>query len=261
MIFSIQRYLEDYFQRQGLGDSDQYAVQLANLYDRYRDAGSVDDFLHRMRRVRTVFYRSNRNLDRAAFDRRLVGALDRRFGGKKKARDCPVFAFPGGIAPEASRIRRERRTIRAILNNFKTAVEGRAVDAFWRSRRVGSLRNRPEVIAQSLLAVFAKGVVADQGIVFRELASGVGFVDVAILLGKTLHLIEIKILKGNLTGDVQLATYMTTEGRTRGWLLLVDARKPESRPELPRTLSVTRGTISVLAVDIRPVAPSRKKPA
>ncbi len=34
MIYSIQAYLENYFNRCGLADPDQYAVSLAKLYDR-----------------------------------------------------------------------------------------------------------------------------------------------------------------------------------------------------------------------------------
>ncbi len=96
---------------------------------------------------------------------------------------------------------------------FKRAVEARAVDAFWDSRKKRILRSRPEKIAQGRLAVFARGVVGGDGLVLREIASGIGFVDVGVSFGGALHLIELKILKRQPTGANQLATYMTTEGR------------------------------------------------
>lgn len=88
MIFTIQAYLEDYFDRCGLHDKDQYAVRLANLYDRERHSKDAASFLSSMRRVRTVFYRRNAHTQRARFERKLLTLLDTRF--KKKA----LFTFP-----------------------------------------------------------------------------------------------------------------------------------------------------------------------
>jgi len=82
MIFSIQRYLEDYFNRCGLGDPDQYAVNLAKLYDRERHGNTTPDFLSAMKRVRTVFYKTNERIQRAAFERKILTLLDNKF--KKK---------------------------------------------------------------------------------------------------------------------------------------------------------------------------------
>jgi len=82
MIFSIQTYLEDYFNRRGLGDPDQYAVSLAKLYDSERHAKTVPAFLAAMRRVRTVFYKRNNHLQRNVFERKILTLLDGRF--KKK---------------------------------------------------------------------------------------------------------------------------------------------------------------------------------
>jgi hypothetical protein len=48
MVFSIQRFIEDYLNKRRLNDADQYAVALANLYDDYRHGSSKDDFLQRM---------------------------------------------------------------------------------------------------------------------------------------------------------------------------------------------------------------------
>ena len=56
MVFELQRYLEDLFERRQLSDLDQYAVKLANLYDQARHATG---FEKRMRRISTSFFRIN----------------------------------------------------------------------------------------------------------------------------------------------------------------------------------------------------------
>ena len=84
MIFSIQTYLEDYFNRRGLGDPDQYAVALAKLYDRERHGKAGPAFLAAMKRIRTAFYRRNDHIQRGTFENKLLTALDSRF----KKKDC-----------------------------------------------------------------------------------------------------------------------------------------------------------------------------
>jgi len=83
MMFSIQRYLEDCFDRRGLSDPDQYAVSLAKLYDRERYGKSATTFLASMKRIRTVFYRTNAHTQRDGFERQILTLLDGKF--KKKA--------------------------------------------------------------------------------------------------------------------------------------------------------------------------------
>src|ERR1700689_686368 len=83
MIYSIQTYLEDYFNRCGLADPDQYPVSLAKLYDRRRHSTSATAFLSAMKRIRTGFYRRNRNARRPVFEGRILTLLDGKF--KKKA--------------------------------------------------------------------------------------------------------------------------------------------------------------------------------
>jgi chemotaxis methyl-accepting protein methylase len=82
MIFSVQRYLEEYFNNRGLSDPDQYAVLLAKLYDRERSSKTVTEFLSAMKRIRTVFFRRNANLERDKFNRNILTLLDSKF--KKK---------------------------------------------------------------------------------------------------------------------------------------------------------------------------------
>ncbi|MGH8645733.1 MAG: hypothetical protein ACREX4_15245 [Gammaproteobacteria bacterium] len=67
MIFLVQRYLEDYLERRGLIDNDQYAVKVANLYAAARHASRKTDFRRRLGRIQTVFFRANPSLARAGF--------------------------------------------------------------------------------------------------------------------------------------------------------------------------------------------------
>jgi hypothetical protein len=257
MIFSIQRFLEDHFQKRRLEDPDQYAVSVANLYDRARPQKTEQQFLSAMRRIHTAFFRSNSSVDRSQFEKSLLKDLDSRF--KKKAQDDAITSFPGGVSTERSRLRRQpRRSIRRLLDQFKKAVESRAIDSFWISRKQNKLRHRPETIAQALLALFAKGVINDAGLVLRELASGIGFVDVSVILSvRTPHLIELKILTKSFVGASQLEVYMKNENRREGWLVVVDARSPVRKANLPSTVATRHGTIRTVVIDINPVAPSK----
>ena len=173
--------------------------------------------------------------------------------GKKN--DASFKGFERSLAPARGRLRAHRRSILALLSEFKRAVEARAVDAFWKSRKKHRLRSRPEKIAQGLLAVFAKGVVGIDGLVLREIASGIGFVDVGVSFAGVLHLIELKVLKGQLTGANQLATYMRTEGKGRGWLVLIDARRNRHPDTVPVRIDTPAGPIRTLMVDVNPTAP------
>lgn len=257
MIFSVQRYLEDAFQKRGLHDPDQYAVSVANLYGQEKAQKSDKNFLAAMHRIRTAFFRSNSGLDRTEFEKSLVADLKRRF--KKKA-DSPVVAFPGGVSVERNQLKQKKRTISGLLKQFKHAVESRAIDTLWVSRKQNKLHTRPETIAQGLFAVFAKGVINDTGLVLRELVSGIGFVDVSIIFSaRTLHLVELKILTGAFVGVSQLEVYMKNENRKEGWLLVLDSREATKKTKIPNVISSKYGTIRTLVIDINPTAPSKLK--
>jgi hypothetical protein len=100
MIFSIQSYVEDYFNRRGLADPDQYAVALARLYDTGRQGKTPSEFLSAMKRLRTVFYKRNDHVERDTFDRRMLALLDSRF----KTKDCSSFQeqSPKRLKPPAA---------------------------------------------------------------------------------------------------------------------------------------------------------------
>jgi hypothetical protein len=84
MIFTIQRFLEDRFERRHLSDVDQYAVALANKYAAERREKSKPQFLASLHRTRTVFFKNNRQLNRTAFEVEIVELLDRHFLKKKR---------------------------------------------------------------------------------------------------------------------------------------------------------------------------------
>jgi hypothetical protein len=92
MIFSIQRYLEDYFSRSGFDDPDQYAVALANLYDRERLKKTELAFLSAMSRMRTIFYRRNKSVLRPTFQRQILLRLDNKFKKKVRTRSPTALA-------------------------------------------------------------------------------------------------------------------------------------------------------------------------
>jgi RecB family endonuclease NucS len=141
------------------------------------------------------------------------------------------------------------------MAEFKRITEARGIDAFWESRKENRLRKKPEAIAQALLALFASGVVDQAGLVIREFASGVGFVDVGLSFRGVLHLIELKILKGTLTGVSQLARYMVTESRRTAWLVLIDVRRANKWAPVTQELHVAEGKIRILQVNVNPTAP------
>lgn len=256
MIFSVQRFLEDHFERRGLADVDQYAIRVANTFERLGYRTSAETLAHELGRLRTSFFRRNHDLDRRAFEADLAATLRRRFQKKKNEPEFPNFSR--ALAPARARLRTRRRSIAALLREFKRAVESRAIDSFWDSRKRHLLRSKPEKIAQALLGVFAKGVVGGHGLVLREVASGIGFVDVGISFRGVLHLVELKILSGRLAGAAQLATYMRTEGRDRGWLVLIDART-RRLVAVPAAIDTPAGLIQTLVVDVNPIAPHARK--
>jgi hypothetical protein len=81
-IFSIQHFLEDHFAQRGLSDIDQYAIRVANVFDRATINATAQSLARQMSRLQTGFFRRNDSLDRKEFEEQLATALLRRF--KKK---------------------------------------------------------------------------------------------------------------------------------------------------------------------------------
>jgi hypothetical protein len=156
-------------------------------------------------------------------------------------------------------LRKRRVTIRSIVFGFAHAVESRALDAFWRSRKKGNLVTRPEKIGQALFASYALGVLGGRksSLVLREIKSGIGFVDLGVILGSGIHLIEMKVITSKFTGASQLEAYMKTENRKYGWLVFFDSRPIAARRPVPTSLKTPAGTIMVVGIDINPAIPCR----
>jgi len=255
MLFTIQTYLEEYLNNRNCIDSDGYAVRLANIYFYDRSSTDSPQFFNKVGRIKTVLFVNNNIGNRKGFEKTLINRLDKRF--KKKFNQNEIV-FPGGTDIERLRIQRlPKITINALLNEFKSAIESRSIDAFWISRTQGNLRQRPEKIAQSLFALFTKGALMNRsGIVLREIYSGIGFVDIGIIFSTILHLVEIKILTSEFTGPNQLEQYMKTENRCEGSLLVFDSLMPDIKLQLPSVLSTEAGIIKIYQVDINPRPPS-----
>lgn len=254
MIFRIQRYLEDYFSQRTLADNDQYAVKLANTYANIPNTSSESETLAAIHKIRTIFYSINRSLSRNDFEKILVRILRARFQKKNDE-----LIFPGGVTQEKVYFTKNRLTIFTVLTKFKNAVQARTISRFWISRTKGKLVKNAEDFAQSLLTAFVLGVFIERpkSNVFRELPSGIGFVDVAIKLSSTVHLVELKILTSKFVGAKQLEKYMKTEGRNEGWLLVFDARSASAKTVLPPIINSPQGKIRVLQIDINPIPPSK----
>lgn len=255
MIFSVQRFLEDYFEKRQLEDNDQYAVKVANAFARDGESAGKS-----VSRIRTVFFRSNPQLNRSAFEAQLLELLEGKFS-KKKSQANQLGDFPGGVVAEARRIAQAaRRDIGSVLAEFRHAIQARGVETFWVSRKKGRLIGRPENVGQSLLAMFLQGVVRSRGFMTREVGSGVGFIDILVCFASTPHLIELKVLTTRFQGPSQLNQYMLHEKRKIGWLVVFDARSQNARaraPAIPLLVSTSGGRINVLVIDINPTPPSR----
>ena len=255
MLFEIQGYIQDYFNKLNLTDSDGYAVHLANDYFNRRKTESDEEIVTSFLAIRTVFFSSNAIDSKHDFIVRLLKRIDGRF--KKKFLTMQLD-FPGGIEAEKEKFRSvPDLSVEALLTEFVRATESRAIDSFWQSRKKGLLRRKPEKIGQSLFAVFAKGALLDRsGIIIREFQSGIGFVDVGLILGEVLNVIEIKVVNSKFTGYNQLARYMRNESLNVGYLLIFDGRTFGKKTAIPNVLKVQEGIINVYVGDINPEVPS-----
>lgn len=239
MLFTIQAFLDDYFRNYSLSDTDGYSVRFANLYYYQRGKSqSLESFLNKLRRVKTVFYSNNRLDNRSSFEKQLLDKLDRKFA---KLPDLHLTQVINNNAVSVNRFKRV--SLENLLFQFKLIVEATAVDSFWESRKKNKLKNKPEEIAQGLLASCLKMVLDGKAMVVRELSSGIGFVDLAVIFSSTLHLIEVKILTKGFLGIEQLDQYMKTENRNKGNLIVLDAMTSVNKVEIPREINGKYGKI------------------
>lgn len=166
MLLTIQAFVEDFINSRGWEDTDGYGVQLSRMYFYSRRALDEQTFLTKMHRVRTIFFARNGISERAIFEQKLLRRLDSKF--KKKLWALTNPGFPGGVEEEKAKLGRlKRRTISEILRLFKHGVESRGVETFWLSRKKGKLKERPEDIAQGLLALFLVGTLGKTSQIHR----------------------------------------------------------------------------------------------
>lgn len=83
MLFSVQRFLEDYFNASGLQDHDWYAAKVANIYTRLSPAVGHEELLRRIHSIGTRFYRVNSKLNRNEFEPLVLDLLSNEFPPKK----------------------------------------------------------------------------------------------------------------------------------------------------------------------------------
>jgi len=79
MIFSVQRFLEDYFERRGLADVDQYAIRISNTFTSRGPLVTLENLSRDLGKMRTVFYRRNGQITRRDFEAQLAKTLCKQF--------------------------------------------------------------------------------------------------------------------------------------------------------------------------------------
>ena len=111
-----------------------------------------------------------------------------------------------------------------------------------------------------MLSVFLQAVLDEgSGFSVNEVSSGVGWIDVLLVLSSTPHVLELKMLRGPGTPGVsQLGTYMGNEKRRVGWLVLFETRDPTKRTGIPANITIPEGTVRVVVIDVNPTPPSRR---
>jgi len=247
--YSIQTFIEDYCNNRDFSITDNFAVHLSKIFIESEDDSH---FYAKSRSMKTLFFNQN-GIPRKSFIHKIYQDLSSEF--PKKTNHFEVF--PGGIQSEKRAFEQVRRkTIEYIINSFKSAVESRAISQLWKSRKKGILENEPEEKAQGLLVVYIMGILNGKGFVARELKSGIGYVDLLVIISNISHLIELKILTDKYTGIEQLDKYMKTENRKVGHLVLFDARPHSNKSTIPSKIETKAGKIKTYIIEINPIPPS-----
>lgn len=135
-IFSIQRFLEDYFERRGLSDVDQYAVRVANAYEHLTLGATEVTVATTLGRLRTAFFRRNTDLQRKQFERQLAKVLLRRFKKKRmilqsKASGVASLQLEDGFsrtgAPSEVFLGNSKRVL-SLARSIHFGVQGQSAD-------------------------------------------------------------------------------------------------------------------------------------
>lgn len=253
-MLEIQAIVEDFMHQISATDNDGYAQKLSTLFfENCLSHNTQEIFVEKARKIKTVFFVQNQNINKNVFLQMLSNKLFSTYKKKVPNIDGSIFA---DVVKKQTTIK--RMSIGSLLEDFRYAIESRGINQFWKSRKDNTLQNHPEEIAQANLAVFTLGVLSNKsyGHVFREFASGIGYVDLGIQFSSTLHLLELKILKNKLIGPNQLAEYMKSEKRKISHLVVFDSRPPQEKTSISNQINVESGIVKIHLIDINPKAPS-----
>lgn len=184
--------------------------------------------------LKTSFYLLNRGIRKRGFIKQIIEFLDRQ-------------SYVQEI------------TLDLLLERFCGFAKSRLISSFWISRKKGNLAPKAEIIAQGHLSSFLAGHFKETAFIDRELASGIGYVDISVTYNNIRHLLELKVIRqGEVFGIGQLYQYMQTEAVKDGYLIVFDARKLKGE-RIPKNKKISDQIIKVWAVNINPSLPSQKK--
>ncbi len=265
LLYRIQGAILDQLTTLGFPDIDGFAAELADSYLSRRSGTDKEHFLKVAGKIRTgTFARARRQ--RKSITQIILERLDKRFLPDLGRWRTPLTLRPAqkakvrGLVQGARRPASGRLQFDALLHEYRKAIELNGIPEFWKSRKRGELRANPESLAQHSLSMFLHSPVRDRnGFLLREVRTGIGFVDVLAVFGRSRqYLVELKILTSRkLVGLRQLARYLDVRGLSEGWLVVFDARPPKGRSQLCDEARLVKSkTIRVLVIDINPPRPS-----
>ncbi len=262
MLYSVQSEVLTFLGLAGLRDRDGFAAAAAERYLAHRANTTSGAAVGKLMSIQTSTF-STRRRERRSLTTELVQRLDKKF--IKSLTTVPSRLRPMGA--ERTRViglgQRSRRrggevAFSELIARFKAAVEADGIDPFWKSRKKSELRPRPEQIGQlSLMMFLNEPIRALSGFTFREVRSGIGYIDVMAVFGRSKrYVVELKVRSSDrVLGAAQLAKYLDTLGLSHGWLILFDSRAAgDKQPKSP--VSIDGKTLTIVSVDINPPAPS-----
>lgn len=151
-------------------------------------------------------------------------------------------------------------TFTEVITEFSRYASQTLTVAFWVRR--DTMRRRPELMAQTILAAYLKGRLPGSWRILLEEASGMGRIDIGVSAGDLSYVLEVKVLRQNSAASTidkavqQLGRYLTTHSVNEGFLVLFDA-STSRRWNTQETYNVSGKLVRTAVVDIRNLAPSK----
>lgn len=151
-------------------------------------------------------------------------------------------------------------TIDEILDAFAKHISTDIRMSFWTSD-MGNHKwiSRPEYHAQRLLFTFLRAKLDSSALIFEELDTGAGRLDLLVAFSVSeKYIIELKMcgapysLKYAKKGFGQIQHYMENRDVKLGYLLIFDARKRDFNKNIPADEIATDYRIEVKVIDVRP---------